>query len=171
MKLIYDEYYQRLCFYASKYMRDYDEAKDIVQEIFVKLWEKDLDFESSYAISAYLYPAVYHQCINRLNSKDLHAKHHQKILQENEFFEDISYFNDRVEDEVLWEVFKAIESLPEECQKVFRMSYEEGKSVSEVAEILNISVHTVKSQRARAKKILQGKLQGLYSFVILFFLS
>ena len=61
--------------------------------------------------------------------------------------------------------------LPEECQKVFRMSYEEGKSVSEVAEILNISVHTVKSQRARAKKILQGKLQGLYSFVILFFLS
>ena len=47
MKLIYDEYYQRLCFYAATYVHDHEEAKDIVQEIFVKLWEKELDFEKA----------------------------------------------------------------------------------------------------------------------------
>lgn len=171
MKQIYDEYYQRLCFYAAKYVHDHEEAKDIVQEIFVKLWEKELDFENKYALSAYLYPAVYHFCVNRLHLDEIHKQHHQKILYGSEISDESHYLNDRIEDEVLWDVFKAIESLPSECQKVFRLSYEEGKSIEEVAQILNISIHTVKSQRARAKKLLQEKLKGLYSLVILFFFS
>lgn len=170
VKQIYDEYYQRLCFYAAKYIHDYDAAEDIVQEVFVKLWENKLNFENSYALSAYLYPAVYHLCINYLHLNDIHKQHHQRILEESTVSEEINYLNDRIEDEVLWEVFKAIENLPDECQKVFRLSYEEGKSITEVAEILNISTHTVKSQRTRAKKLLQEKLKGLYTLVILYFL-
>lgn len=171
LKKMYDEYYHRLCFYALKYVRDVEEAKDIVQEIFVKIWEQSLLFKNEAALSTYLYNGVYHTCLNRINAQDIHARHHQYIKMINDEHEYANYVNDRIEREVLWEVLMAIDSLPEECRKVIKLSYLEGNDIARVAELLNISEHTVKSQRARGKKLLQERLKNLYSVFVILFLS
>ena len=73
-----------------------------------------------------------------------------------------SYLTDQIETEVLTELFQAIEKLPAECGKVFKLSYLEGLPIEDVAQKLEISVYTVKSQRARARKLLQENLKDLY---------
>ena len=160
-----------MCFYAAKYLHDADDAKDVVQEIFVKLWEKETDFENSYALSAFLYSSVYHACMNRLATAGIHQRHHNRILKQSTSEDSANYVTDRIEDEVLWEVFAAIESLPVECRKIFKLSYMEGFDIQKVAEELNISIHTVKSQRARAKKLLQERLKDVFPLLVFYFLS
>ena len=78
---------------------------------------------------------------------------------------------DRVESEVMWELMTAIDSLPEECRKVFKLSYMEGDDINEVARKLNISTHTVKSQRARAKQLLRERLKDLFPLFAYLFLQ
>ena len=172
IKKIYDEYYRPLCFYATKYIRDFENAKDIVQQVFVKLWElESINFENDYALSAYLYAAVYRSCLNVISKTKTHKNHHQIILNENSNIDNSNYLNERIESEVLWQIFQAIDSLPKECQRIFKMSYIEGLSVAQVAEMMNISEHTVKSQRARAKQLLAERLKNLYPLLTLLFLS
>lgn len=171
LRQTYDKYYQRLCFYASKYINDFDAVEDTVQEVYIKLWEKDLHFENDYALSAYLYSSVYHACLNYLEQEGIHARHHRKILQNAEVEDSLNYVNERIENEVLWEVFHAVDDLPDECRKVFKLSYIEGHDLATVAEMLGISVNTVRSQRARGKKLLQERLKGLFPIAAFLFFS
>lgn len=167
---IFSEHYQCLCFYANKYVKDMDDVKDIVQEIFVKIWENNVDFQNTTALRAYLYTTVYNACMNHIKRANIHDKHHDKIRLETSEIEQQSYMVDRIENEIMWELLSTIEQLPEECRKVFKLSYLEGKDIKEVADILEISTHTVKSQRARAKKLLQEKLKDLFPLLVYFFI-
>ena len=81
----------------------------------------------------------------------------------------MNYLNERIENEILWEIFEAVEQLPEECKKVFKLSYIEKLDIAQVARLLNISEHTVKSQRARGKKLLQEYLKDLFSIASIIF--
>ena len=74
----------------------------------------------------------------------------------------------RIENEVIEEIFHTIERLPEECKKVFKLSYIEGLEVNRVAEILDISENTVKTQRLRARKFLKENLKDLFPLLLLF---
>lgn len=169
MKKVYDDYYQRLCFYASKYVEDMEDAKDIVQELFVRLWEGDMTFENEQALSSYLYSGVFHACLNFRKLNSIHERHHQEILYQQGTIDESNYVSGRIEHEVLWEVFQAVDDLPEESRKVFKLSYMEGRGIQEVADLLHISVHTVKSQRAYAKKLLKERLKDLYPVVLLIY--
>ena len=169
MKRICDDYYHRLCFYAVKYVKDIEEAKDIVQEVLVKIWERKIPFSNELALSAYLYSSVYHSCIDRLTLQGIHNRHHHQIQKNNCDIDSMNYLNERIENEILWEIFEAVEQLPEECKKVFKLSYIEKLDIAQVARLLNISEHTVKSQRARGKKLLQEYLKDLFSIASIIF--
>lgn len=159
---IFERFYHPLCFYAEKYLRNDEDVKDVVQEIFVTIWEKKLSFPNEYALKAYLYSSVYHSCIDRVKLSGIHKKHQDYILAGMNEADPQSYLTDQIETEVLTELFQAIEKLPAECGKVFKLSYLEGLPIEDVAQKLEISVYTVKSQRARARKLLQENLKDLY---------
>ena len=167
---IFDDYYQALCFYAGKLVKDLDDAKDIVQEVFVAFWEDQPEFPDRVALKAYLYTTVHHACLNHIKAQQIHDRHHQLIREESSEVEDSNYLTDRVESETMWQLMQAIDSLPEECQKVFRLSYIDELDIQSVAEKLNITTHTVKSQRTRAKQLLRDRLKDLYPlFACIFF--
>ena len=168
IKKVYDDYYQRLCFYASKFVADAEDAKDIVQDLLVKLWESDVEFENEQALSSWLHSGVYHACLNRKMLADIHERHHREILRETNEADPTNYLTTRIEHEVMWEVFSAVDELPEESRKVFKLSYLEGRGIQEVADILHISTHTVKSQRAYARKLLKDRLKDLYPAIFFF---
>lgn len=169
-KEIFDEHYRPLCFYASKYV-DMEDAKDITQNVFVELWQRNMKFPTPLALKAYLYTTVHNACMNHLKVAEIHQRHHEQIRAASSELDERNYVTDRVESEVMWELMTAIDSLPEECRKVFKLSYMEGDDINEVARKLNISTHTVKSQRARAKQLLRERLKDLFPLFAYLFLQ
>lgn len=154
-----------LCYFAFRYVKNDEAARDIVQDVFVGLVEKKHTFQSENHLKNFLYLTVKNNCLNDMRSK-LSREHYVEYLKQEESGDE---FDCRVlELEIYQKLNQAVALLPAECRKVFQLCYFEGKSNEDVAQILNISIHTVKAQKKRGKQILRKNLQGL--FPLLFFL-
>lgn len=159
-------YYPHLCLFANRILSDFAEAEDIVQEVFVAFLEKKVLRDKAVAVKSYLYASVYNACMNLLKRKKW-IESRMEDFQTEEMSEE-NYLRERIESEVMEEIFATIELLPEDCKRVFKLSYVDGMEVSKVAATLGISENTVKTQRLRARKFLKERLKDVFS--ILFFL-
>ena len=92
----------------------------------------------------------------------------QREMERQEYQEN-EYFLRQVESEMFEEIFAAIEKLPTECRRIFKMSYIDHLDIQEITRQLNISQATVKTQRQRAKKFLRERLQDLYPILAILF--
>ena len=164
---VFKAHYAHLCLFANRIVKDFAEAEDIVQEVFVRFWDKRKGLHKAISVKSYLYSAVYNSCMNYLKRKKYIEERMADYPAEEATSE--NYLQQRVESEVMEEIFRTIELLPEECKKVFKLSYVEEKEISEVAQILNISETTVKTQRARARKFLRERLKNVFPVVMLLF--
>ncbi len=152
-------YHKPLCVFVMK-MVSPEEAEDIVDNVFMAMWEKQLRFNDLNHLKAFLFRAVYNQAITLVN----HKKYVNRTMREmpREEWDEDNYLRNRIETEVYMEVVQAVEQLPERCREVFKLSYVDGLKVSEVARKLSISEDTVKTQRLKARKQLQEILKDLY---------
>jgi len=150
---IFNLYYARIRFFSFKLTGSKEDSEDITLESFSKLFERCKDFETEANIRAFLYVAARNASFNLL-------KHQQRVqtgqaeiryLQQDEFADPV-----QIEVELVSMIYKAIDLLPTERKKVFKLLYIDGLKIAEVAEQLGISVNTVKSQRAKAIMALQG---------------
>ncbi|THU31152.1 RNA polymerase sigma-70 factor [Niastella caeni] len=162
------QFYNPLCLFADRLLTDRAAAEDIVGESFIKLWHKRTDFESLQNIKAFMYITVRNACLNHLKQAkrdSLSKKQLAYITGEKEEF----VLNEMIRAEVLKEIMKEIDNLPEQCGKVLKLGYLEGLKNQEIADLLQISVHTVKNQKARAIQLLKIKLRDrdLMTFLIL----
>ena len=160
---LYESRRSFLCFYAMGFVGSFHEAEDIVHSVFEKILSKTLQLEEK-AWNSYLMTAVRNSCLNHLSHRKTHEKYATRILDEtsDSAHEDESFVNSRIETEILWEIFSKVEQLPDGCRLVFKMSYLENLSNQEIADILGISINTVKSQKARSKKLLRASLKDLF---------
>ena len=71
---IFHAYYEGLCQYAFTLLRDMDDAEDVVQSMFVKIWEKRQELNINHTFKSYLYKAVYHQCVNQFDRRAVRVK-------------------------------------------------------------------------------------------------
>jgi RNA polymerase sigma-70 factor (ECF subfamily) len=160
----FNRYYKAVYFFACKYVKDGAVAEDIVENSFIKLWEKREQLESEAALRGYLYKTVYHGCL-RWNSRQSMVDRRQKeIVYLSETVEKDCLEN-MIRAETLRRVKEAMEELPSECRKVFMKLFVEGKSVAEAAAELKVAVSTVKNQKARGIKILRMRLTS-FLFVV-----
>jgi len=164
---IYNEYRLRLCLYAYRMVQSLDDAQDIVQTVFLNIYEKDNSLAYVNSFKPYLYRAVHNACLNFIKKDKLSLNHDIDSHPHLYISEDEDYMLKRIEDELLWELLEAVEALPNRCKKVFKMGYVQKLSNKEIAQELNISVNTVKSQKQRAKQLLREQLKNL--FVLLMF--
>ena len=111
--------------------------------------------------------SVRNACLNQLKLKEIHAEVLEKVAPREEPSED-EFFAKVVRAEVYREIMAAIDELPRECGKVFRLACVDGLSNDEVAQKLGISVNTVKVQKNRAKIQLRARLKDLYPLLLLF---
>ncbi len=152
------QYYSPLCLFAERLLNNRAASEDIVGESFIKLWNRRNDFESTQNIKAFLYITVRNACLNYLKQAkrdSLNQKQLAYLSGEKEEF----ILNEMIRAEVLKEVMNEIENLPEQCRKVLKLAYLEGLQNKEVAKVLNISVHTVKNQKARAIQLMKTRLR------------
>ncbi|AUP78042.1 sigma-70 family RNA polymerase sigma factor [Flavivirga eckloniae] len=151
---VFKRLYEPFCLLAYKYIKDLDQAKDIVQEVFVKVWEKKVPFENEDKIEGYIYKMVINKAIDFLRSKDVkyfetHSLEKLKTLQKENYFpwEDvITVSSDLIE--------SALKSLPNKQEEVMRLSIEDYKN-KEIAEKMSIAVNTVKGYKKEAYKTLR----------------
>ena len=169
----FHEYYEGLHRYAFTIVRERQQAKDIVQSVFCKWWEKRREISIETSIKSYLYAAVYHQSLNHVrntkNRKTFTVDFGEKNIDTAE--ENREEMENRTELE--YKLMNAIEDLPPRCKLIFLKSKFEKKKYSEIAAELNISVKTVEVQIGKAFNLLRGRLKNDSSeiFYLLLFMT
>lgn len=166
LKSLFDLLYLRLCRFADQIIADSATAEDIVQEAFIKFWQRNTEIKDLPAIKTFLYVMVRNACLNHLK----HQKVAQKFAQtqtQTEIAEEAAV----LKAEVWGEVHRAIASLPEGCRNVFKLSYLEGLKNQEIADELKISINTVKTQKARALELLKLRLKPETFLALCFLVS
>lgn len=149
-------YYKKLCVYATTLCQDQNQAEDIAQNVFFKLWKNRTSLNSSKRFSSFLYRSVYNEFIDQYRQSKkvmtLEKKHIDTLstLLEEESNEDI--------DALIKIVNSEIENLPRKFKKTFLLSKTEGLTNFEIAEYLNISVKSVEAHITKAYKILRKKI-------------
>jgi len=156
---IFKEYYNALCHYAETIIGEPGYAEDIVQDVFEKLWQKRYAFEDLRHLKDFLYKSTRNATLNFLKGAQ-HSKERQaKFLHEQE--EATGEDLDIIRMEVFRGIYREINNLPEQCGKIVRMSYIEGLKNEQIAQILSISLQTVKNQKTRGMKLLRMRMLPL----------
>lgn len=155
---VFDSCYEALCEYACTLLRDPAEAEDIVQSIFIKLWEKRETLEIRQSVRSYLFKAVYNQCLNQIEHRAVKIRHRALSQLEQS---DASSEPDVFPEELSERIRLAVETLPPQCRKIFIMSRYDGLRYPEISSQLNISVNTIQNQICKALKFLRQELKDI----------
>ncbi|WP_316789135.1 RNA polymerase sigma-70 factor [Pedobacter frigoris] len=167
-KMIYERYWQLLYVSACKILKDEDEAKDIVQEVFISFLHKRADLEINISISSYLYSAVRYKVFDFISRKKV-RQDHLDSLSAYMYSGNLSTDRALIEKEINAEIEKEIQNLPQKMKEVFEMSRKEELSHKEIADTLNISDKTVKKQISNALKLLRPRFTNYYSILLMVF--
>ncbi len=162
-----DTYNHSLCLYALSLINDNDKAEDIVQNVFIKTWEKRNKLKPELSIKSYLYKSVYNEFIDQNRKMKSVTALEKKYIEELDKLVEVD--EDRME-RLLVMVRQEIEKLPPKCKRIFFMSKEEGLSNIEISERLNISIKTVEAQITKGFKKIRSKMSTQYQIEPLLFL-
>lgn len=156
---IFKQLYKPLCFFAYKILLDQDKAEDIVQDNLLKLWQRLQPFTSFEKIQSFLYVSVRNSCYDELKHQKVQHKHQHYVKGHADDF-DQNALDIMMQAEVVQKVFAAVDTLPDQCKKIIKMTFEEGKSPKEIADELNITLSTVGNQKKRGLILLKKRLSN-----------
>lgn len=160
------QYYQSLCFFANRLINNNFVAQEIVQDVFVKLWE-NRKVQEIQNMKAFLYTATRNNCINYLVSQKRKREKENETILNFPTVNDAGVLAELIRAEVLRELSIAIEQLPKQCKKVIRLIYEEGKNTNEIAEEIGAAPSTVRNHKARGLTLLRKILsKSAFSLLI-----
>ena len=162
---IYQRYWAPLYRHARKMLQNEEEARDVIQDVFVMLWSKREELDLSVSLSAYLYTTVRNKILNsfkRSKVEDNHLNALKAFINQGENITDYL-----VRERTLSEIIEhEITLLPERMRQVFELKRKNNFSYKEIAEEMNISDLTVKTQMNKAIKNLRLKLGPLLSIFL-----
>lgn len=163
-KSFYDLYFGALCSFGNRYVQDRFMVEDFVQEAFISLWKKRINFNHQLALKSFLYTTVRNKCLNHLKHQIVIKKQEEKLIYELESDQAVS--NHIIEEETFNQLIQEIKDLPASSQKVMLLALN-GLKNQEIATELEISVNTVKTQKKIAYSKLKNKIHPvLFMFIL-----
>lgn len=170
---IFHKYGPSLLSFVASVLKDETDAEEVVQDVFLKIWEKRKDLDSSLSFKSYLFTIALNTTKNRYRKKLQAEKYKQDLalelnISQTSDFDAIEYRN------LLDYVDKIIEKLPPSRREIFILSKKDGLKNPEIAKLLNISEQTVKNQLVSALKFLRsesakdGNELGLLFFLLFY---
>lgn len=158
---LFREYFPPLMVFARKILVDEDDAREVVHQVFITIWEKRQEIDLSQSLKSYLFTSVHNRSLNVIRDR---KKFSSAELPDVAGEWDVSSTIESMELEE--KIMEVIGSLPEKCREIFEMNRFEGLKYSEIAGKLNISVKTVENQMSKALKILREKLLKYMSILL-----
>jgi len=162
LELLFKLYYSKLCVYATTFIKIPDLAEEIVQETFIKFWENRASIQIDISFKAYIFRSVHNNCINYLKKSDVIRRQYKEMSDEIIYHNEVALQNfspeiieGLISEELESRLNNALEDLPPQSRKIFIMNRFDQLSYCEIANELNISVNTVKTQMKRALKKLR----------------
>lgn len=158
---LFREFYSYLVLFAERRIENHKTAEDIIQDIFIKLWESPKQYDSLNGLKAYLYEAASNRCADYRKHRTVEEKYATFTLSEQKN-PDFS----AEQEEIYRELYVAIHELPPRSREVMLL-YLEGKKNQKIAELLHLSVLTVKTHKKNALRCLRKRLGNLLLLIIL----
>jgi len=168
-RFFFEKYYPDLCNLVNIYLHDPVMSEEIVQDIFIYLWEKKEKINIESSVKSYLLIASKNKSLNYLRNEKTKLNIYNKLADLNNSTAEMpdSVMNANQLREV---INNAINSLPERCREIYILGKEKGLSYKEIAEELGISVKTVEAQMGKALKKLREELKPYYKDIFVLFL-
>lgn len=166
-KMVFHTYYNSLCNYAFTFVKEEDVSEDIVQEVFMRVWEGRRELLLEDSVRYYLFTAVRNNSITHLRQKKNSAV---TTWNGEEIMNEPAPERKEAEPDQRLLLQKAIGQLPPKCREVFLLSRLSGLTYKEIASSLGISVKTVENQLGKALKILRVFLREKGVYLVSFFL-
>ena len=159
-EILFRRYYERLCQYSYGFVGTWEDAEEIVQELFYKIWKERENYRIAFSVKSYLYGAVRNNSLQYLEHLAIRQNYRERELnRQNELKiqtpeEELEYkdLEKQLED--------VLNRLPKRQRQIFTMNRFEGKKYAEIAEILSLSVKTIEAEMSKALRILKLKIEN-----------
>lgn len=171
---LYEEFYVSLCVYARRFTRANEIAEEVVQDVFLTLWEQQGRLTITTSLKAYLFTSVRNRCLD-------HLKHLQVVNRYNEYYsnllrdaEDLYIFSQESGDawliagELEKKLTDAVGLLPEQCRRIFMLSRYDGYKNQDIADNLGVTVNTVQRQISIALEKLRVSMKKYLSLLLFY---
>jgi len=168
--MLFRSHFKGLCFFAQKYVKDIDTAKEIVQDAFLSMWEKRETIDMDRPVKSYLTMIIHNKCTNHLRDN---RKFDSNILEIENLLDVPEYesTDSLVTDELKEKIDSALNDLPEKCREVFVLNRYENLKYQEIADKLQISVKTVETQMSKALQHMRVRLAEYLTVIAVLILS
>lgn len=157
-KLLYDRYSKKLYYFSLKYLHNTYEAEELVQSIFVSIWEHRKSLDASRSLKNYIYRSAVNYIYNYMKKRAIRERYIETEIQNGELHSNQTYEQIHLHDLEKFISF-IVEALPSQQQKIFQLSRFDGLSHKEIAVKLNLSVRTVENSIYRALKLIREMLK------------
>ena len=162
----YDRFYTALCVYVSKILPVPDAVEDLVQDVFISVWEGKRTFSDIKELTNYLY----NNTLLYIRNNQIHDTILNSLAEEESVEDEDMIYALTVKEEIIRQLYCYIEELPSEQRRIILMRIE-GHTWEEIAERLEISINTVKTQKTRSYKFLRERLgDSVHSIILCLFL-
>jgi RNA polymerase sigma-70 factor (ECF subfamily) len=161
VKDLFLKHYRPLTAFAYKFVGNIDEAKDVVQSVFIRLLQNNYLAELSANPKSYLFKAVANECLNAIKKSRTRSLHEEAYGEE---IATVTLLEAMEETEQELKIFNAINTLPPKCREIFMMSRLHDRKNKEIADQLNISLRTVETHISNALRTLRASLRSWLLF-------
>jgi len=154
---LYMNYYSALCYFAKGIVGSVEEAEDVVEDVFLKIYQSNRTFETTDNIISYLYTATRNESLTHLTrnhrTKERQLRYNAELPQNEQ-----SHINAMIQSEVLRAILAEINNLPGRSGEILKLSYLEGLKNADIANLLGLSEQTVKNLKSKGIAVLKTKL-------------
>ena len=165
-EMLFHKYFYTLCLLSKRYTHDLTTSREVIQDLFIDLWEKRKLLSINSSLRTYLASAARYNSIRRTNENRKFINITDAIHDSSdELFDHLEYA------ELQSAILAAIDKLPDQCKKVFLMSRFEMLKYSDIARQLNISVKTVEAHIGKALKLMQQAMELLYFICLMVWIN
>jgi RNA polymerase sigma-70 factor (ECF subfamily) len=154
---LFDIYFKQLHRFAVSFIGDHDTANDIVQLVFISLYENAFRLSPEINLSSWLFISVRNRCLNFLRDRDVEVRNKLSYLQNYEETDSLEYYDDT---ELLDKIRDIIDEMPEKCREICELRFYQNMKQQDIAEQLSISTNTVKVQIHRAVQKIRKVLES-----------
>jgi RNA polymerase sigma-70 factor (family 1) len=161
---LYRRFSSRLVLFSYKILDNRQDAEDVVQECFMRLWTQRKTLASIDAVKSYLYTAVKNASLNFKRKKSTQAKREETLKQQKKG-DELNAEQLIVMSETMQQIYDRIAELPARMQEVFKLYYIEGKSYKEIGQLLNTDPETVRNQRGKALRVIRNSFHLFWAMV------